>query len=86
MAGSDSLELEPVADDGIRAVQVGLALWAMTGGVLLLQHESLAVQGRSWWLVSCGAGLVIGVIEWGIFARRAASRRARAGRGASHES
>lgn len=86
MAGSDSLELEPVADDGIRAAQVGLVLWAATGGVLLLQHESLADQGRSWWLMSCGAGLVIGLIEWGIFARRAAGQRARVGRDVSDES
>ncbi len=82
MAGPESLELEPVADDGVRAAQVGTALWALTGGVLWLQRASLPDSDR-WWALACGVGLVIGLIEWGIFARRAAARRERAGAGSA---
>ncbi len=88
MAGPDSVDVElaPVADDGVRAVQVGLVLWGITGCVLVLQRQSVADRGEAWWLMACGAGLIIGLVEWGIFARRSAVRRARADAGAADAS
>lgn len=77
MPGSEPLHLEPVADDGIRAILVGLGLWAACGIALLVGRDELADQGTQW-LLTCGAGLLIGIIEWGIFARRAANARVRA--------
>ena len=77
MSGSEPLELEPVPDDGIGALWVGLTLWALVGVVLLLRRADLADQGTEWWLLSCLAGVLIGFVEWAIFAKRAANRRAR---------
>ena len=77
MSGSEPLELEPVPDDGIGALWVGLTLWALVGVVLLLRRADLADQGTEWWLLSCLAGVLIGFVEWAIFAKRAANRPAR---------
>lgn len=78
MPGPDSVELKPAADDGIRAIHLGLGLWAAVGGVLFIQRDSLADRDAQWWLLTCGAGLIIGLVEWGIFARHAARVRAEA--------
>jgi hypothetical protein len=77
MPRSEPLELEPVPDDGIGAIWVGLTLWALAGVVLLLRRADLADQGIEWWLLTCLAGVLIGLVEWAIFAKRAANRRAR---------
>ena len=77
MPRSEPLELEPVPDDGIGAIWVGLTLWALAGVVLLLRRADLADQGTEWWLLTCLAGVLIGLVEWAIFAKRAANRRAR---------
>jgi hypothetical protein len=77
MPRSEPLELEPDPDDGIGAIWVGLALWALAGVVLLFRRADLAEQGTEWWLLTCLAGVVIGLVEWAIFAKRAANRRAR---------
>ena len=73
----EPLELEPVPDDGIGAIRVGLVLWALVGVVLLVRRADLADRGTEWWLLACLAGVVIGFVEWGVFARRAANHRAR---------
>jgi ABC-type nickel/cobalt efflux system permease component RcnA len=81
MSGSDSLPLEPplepVVDDGLGAIRVGLIAWALAGVVLLLRRDWLADRGTEWWLLVCLAGVVICLGQWAIFARHRANRRAR---------
>ena len=60
MSTPDPPQLEPVRNDGIRAIQVGLGLWAVAGLFLLVRRDELADQGTQWWLAVCGAGLLIG--------------------------
>lgn len=76
----EPLHLEPVADDGVRALQVGLGLWAAAGLVLLLQRDALVERGTQWWLAVCGAGLLFGLGQLVIFSRRRARIRTREAR------
>lgn len=70
-------QLEPVRDDGVRAIQIGLGLWVVAGAILLLARDALADRGTQWWLAGCGAGLLVGVVELVIFTRRRAMVQAR---------
>ena len=77
MSTPDPPELQPVRNDGIRAIQVGLGLWAVAGLILLLRRDELADQGTQWWLAVCGAGLLVGIVTLGIFVKRRSLIRAR---------
>lgn len=77
MSTPDPPELQPVRNDGIRAIQVGLGLWAVAGMILLLRRDELADQGTQWWLAVCGAGLLVGIVTLGIFIKRRSLIRAR---------
>jgi ABC-type nickel/cobalt efflux system permease component RcnA len=77
MSTPDPPELQPVRNDGIRAMQVGLGLWAVAGLILLLRRDELADQGTQWWLAVCGAGLLVGIVTLGIFVKRRSLIRAR---------
>ena len=70
-------QLEPVRDDGVRAIQIGLGLWVVAGAILLLARDELADRGTQWWLAVCGAGLLVGVVQLVIFSRRRAMVQAR---------
>ena len=70
-------ELEPVPDDGVRAIGVGLGLWVIAGLVLIVMRDQLADRGTQWWVAVCGAGLLVGLVQLGIFTRRRALIRAR---------
>ena len=70
MSEPEAPELQPVADDGIGALWVGMALWAIAGVILLAFSDALADRGAEWWIVVCGAGLIIGLVELGIFRAR----------------
>lgn len=77
MSEPEAPELQPVADDGIGALWVGMALWAIAGVILLAFSDALADRGAEWWIVVCGAGLIIGLVELGIFRARMAQNDAR---------
>jgi ABC-type nickel/cobalt efflux system permease component RcnA len=77
MSTPDPPQLQPVRNDGIRAMQVGLGLWAVAGLILLLRRDELADQGTLWWLAVCGAALLIGIVTLGIFVKRRSLIRAR---------
>jgi uncharacterized membrane protein YecN with MAPEG domain len=69
--------LEPVREDGVRAIQIGLGLWVVAGLVLLVQRDQLAERGTQWWVAVCGAGLLIGIVHLASFSRRRVLVRAR---------
>jgi ABC-type nickel/cobalt efflux system permease component RcnA len=77
MSTPEAPQLEPVRNDGIRAIQVGLGLWVLAGLVLVVQRDELADKGTQWWLAVCGAGLLIGIVALGILVRRRSLMRAR---------
>lgn len=77
MSTPDPPQLEPVRNDGIRAIQVGLGLWVLSGLVLVVQRDELADRGTQWWLAVCGAGLLIGIVTLGILVKRRSLTRAR---------
>ena len=79
MSIPDLPQLEPVRNDGIRAVQVGLGLFAVAGVVLAVQFDELGDRGTQWWVAVCGAGILIGMVQLVIFSRRRALIRARVG-------
>lgn len=80
-APHEPVALEPVADDGVGAVVVGLVLWALAGFACLLMRDALAERGAQWWAWTCLAGIGIGLgMLW--FTRRRA-RVYRAHRAAS---
>jgi hypothetical protein len=85
MSTPDPPHLEPVRNDGIRAVQVGLGLLTVTGLVLVVQRDALEERGTLWWVGVCGAGLLIGLVQWAIFAKRRALIRAREQEGIARE-
>lgn len=55
------VEVPPLDVDGVRAVQVGTALWGVAVLALLPFYSLLAESGRLWWLWTCTAGLSMGL-------------------------
>jgi hypothetical protein len=41
---------------------VGAALWFVAFCVLLVFHDDVSRSGRQWWLWTCVAGFIIGVV------------------------
>ena len=89
MADPAPAALEPVDDDGVGAVTVGLVLWAVAAVACVLQRDALADRGADWWLWSCLVGLGVGLAMLAYMRRRAAvyrAHRAAAGAGAQERS
>ncbi|CAN5211489.1 hypothetical protein BH09ACT5_BH09ACT5_24510 [soil metagenome] len=63
----------PVKTDDRKAFLVGTVAWLVALAVFLVLLPTLADQGNAWWLWTCAAGLVIGVIGlgWSVWRRRA---------------
>ncbi len=55
-------QLQPLDQDGVAAVAVGTALWAVAFLVLLTQRARLDEAGRGWWLWTCLAGFGLGLL------------------------
>ncbi len=77
MSAPELPHIEPVSDDGVRAVQIGLGLWAVAGLVLLVARGELEERGTQWWLAVCGAGFLAGLVQLAIFSTRRQRIRAR---------
>jgi hypothetical protein len=68
-------DVEPLDVDGVRTVQVGLAIWFLTFLALLPFWGALADADRTWWLWTCLAGSGLGL--FGLeYCRRKRSARA----------
>lgn len=52
----------PVKTDDRKAILVGIALWIAALAVLLLFLGPLVESGSGWWLWTCVAALVLGII------------------------
>jgi len=60
--------------DAVRTVRVGTALWALALIVLLPFNQQLADEGRTWWIWTCVAGVVLGLMGAVHTTRRRARR------------
>jgi hypothetical protein len=68
-------DVEPLDVDGVRTVEVGVALWVVGFVALLPFYGRLEDDGHTWWLWTCLAGAGLGLIGLDYCRRR---RRARA--------
>jgi len=77
MSAPEHPQLEPVRDDGVRAIQIGLGLWVGAGVILLMARDELVDRGTQWWMAVCGAGVLVGLVQLAIVSRRRALIQAR---------
>jgi hypothetical protein len=68
-------DVEPLDVDGVRTVQVGVALWVIGFVAVLPFYGRLQDNGRSWLLWTCAAGCGLGLFGLEYCRRR---KRARA--------
>ena len=68
-------DTEPLDVDGIRTVGVGTLGWLIAFLVLLPFSGTLADQHRLWWLWTCVAGVMLGLVGLA-YCRRRRSRLA----------
>lgn len=62
--------VEPLDVDAVRTVQIGTVLWAIALVVTLVARDALQDAGHSWWIWTCVAGVVLGLIGLVITMRR----------------
>ena len=69
-------DVAPLDVDGVRTVEVGVAIWFVAFLGLLPFYGRLSDAGRVWWMWTCLAGFGLGLFGLEYCRRR---RRARAG-------
>ena len=62
----------PVKTDDRAAFFAGTVAWVIALAVVIVLLPALTADGHAWWLWTCVAGLVIGVIGlgWSVWRRR----------------
>ena len=68
--------VEPLDVDGVRTVQVGVAIWVVAFLALLPFYGRLQDADRGWWLWTCAAGAGLGLFGLEYCRRRRAARAA----------
>lgn len=58
----DAARIHPLDVTGVRTVAVGACLWLVALAALLPFYPTLREQGRGWWLWTCVAGFVFGLL------------------------
>jgi hypothetical protein len=71
-------DVEPLDVDGVRTIQVGVAVWAVTFLALLPFYGRLRDSGHGWMLWTCAAGCGLGLLGLEYCRRRRQARVARA--------
>lgn len=79
---NQSAEVRPLDVDGVAAVAVGTALWAVALVGTLIVRDRLAESGNEWWIWVCLSGFVLGLIGLPYVIRRRNAYRSAAGSGA----
>lgn len=70
-------DVEPLDVDGVRTVEVGVAVWLIAFVALLPFYGRLEDDGRGWWLWTCMAGFGLGLFGLEYCRRRRKVRAAR---------
>ena len=70
-------DVEPLDVDGVRTVEVGVALWVVGFVALLPFYGRLERDGHTWWLWTCLAGFGLGLCGLEYVRRRSRSRSPR---------
>ena len=63
--------------DGVRTIEVGVAIWLVAFLALLPFYGALEDAGRTWWLWTCLAGFGLGLFGLEYCRRRRKERAAR---------
>lgn len=63
--------IQPVPDDGVRAVAIGTVMWGIAGVVCFLFRDQLAARDDLWWIGTCVTGFLLGLVGLGFVRRRA---------------
>jgi hypothetical protein len=69
-------DVEPLDVDGVRTVQVGVALWVVGFVALIPFYGRLQGAGRGWMLWTCAAGCGLGLLGLEYCRRRKRTRAA----------
>ena len=69
-------DVAPLDVDGVRTVEVGVALWLLDFLALLPYYGRLEDAGRVWWLWTCLAGFGLGLFGLEYCRRRRRAREA----------
>jgi len=67
-------DVEPLDVDGVRTVEVGVALWLVAFLALLPFYGRLQDSGNLWWLWTCLAGFGLGLFGLEFCRRRRRNR------------
>lgn len=68
--------VEPLDVDGVRTVEVGVAIWFIAFIAMLPFYSALEDSGRTWWLWTCMAGFGLGLFGLEYCRRRRKARAA----------
>jgi len=63
---------KPLDVDGVRTAKVGTLVWAVAFLALVPFAGRLTDDGRGWWLWTCAAGVVLGLVAILVSSRRRA--------------
>lgn len=73
VAPDPAAQVEPLDVDGVRAVAVGTALWAIALVACLVFTSRLRDDGHLWWIATCACGVVLGLAGLAYVIRRRAA-------------
>lgn len=69
-------ETKPLDVDGVTAAVAGTIGFALAFAILFFMRSTLQANGDQWWLWTCGAGAVMGLLGIAYTTRRRAAYRA----------
>lgn len=72
----DTASVQPLDTDGVAALAIGTALFAIAFVIALLFSKTLIDRDSTWWIGVCAAGFGLGVLGTAFVTRRRSAYRA----------